>query len=166
MLFPWFGLAFAFEITKIPLTGSPPSRLSGSTAVYDELKNQIITFGGFDYQLNQYSSELKTFNLTSLEWGILTVHSSIVPPGLESAQMYLREDRKLFVFFGSSSIGTSNEVFSYDLLRYVWKIEELIGYRMLGTFRPGFTPFNYNSTNYVGIFGGLTADGLDHNLYL
>lgn len=166
MLYCWFGIAIGFELAKIPSTGSPPSRLSGAAAIYDFPENRIITFGGFDYQLNQYSSELKTFSLDSLEWGFLTVHSNIVPLGLEFSQMYLREDRKLFIFFGTSSIGTSNDVYSFDLITYSWKLEELNGYRILGPTRFGFSSFNYNNTNYVGIFGGLTANGLDHNLYL
>ncbi|OMJ82363.1 hypothetical protein SteCoe_16964 [Stentor coeruleus] len=166
MLVYWLKIVFALDIAKLPSTGSPPNRLTGATAVHDDIENRIITFGGFDYQLNQYTSELKTFSLKSLEWGILTAHSNIIPPGLDFAQMYLREDRRLFVFFGASGSGNNNEVYSYDLLKYTWKIEELTGYRMLGRFRFAFTSFTYNNITYVGIFGGLTVDEMDHNLYL
>ncbi|OMJ82365.1 hypothetical protein SteCoe_16966 [Stentor coeruleus] len=166
MLICFLKISLAYEISKIPSYGSPPSRLTGATAVYDEVENRIITFGGFDYQLNQASSEIKTFDLTSLEWGILTSHSNIVPPGLDFACMYLRDDRKLFVFFGMSSIGNNNEVYSYNINTYTFKIEKIKGFNMLGRTLYAFTSFSYNNTNYVGIFGGIMITGLDYNLYL
>jgi hypothetical protein len=159
-------IVVAIDYLKIPTTGSSPSRTTASAAVYDPIDNIIITFGGFNYQLNAMSSALKTFSLQTLTWGELTPHSNLIPPGLESTQLYLRSDRKLFVFFGSSTAGTSNEIYCFNLKNFIWTIQELTGETIYGRDHFGFTSFEYNGDNYVAIFGGLTHKGLDNTLYL
>lgn len=166
MLILLLSLVVAIEYSKIPSTGSPPSRTTAASAVYDPMINRIITFGGFNYQLNSVSSALNSFSLETLTWGEISPHSKVVPPGLESTQLYLRSDRKLFVFYGSGTSGTSNEIYCFNLLTFLWTVQETTGDTVYGRDHFAFTSYEYEGENFVAIFGGLTQFGLDMNLYL
>lgn len=166
MLFILISLVSAIEYSRIPATGNPPSKTTASSAVYDPLYNRVITFGGFNYQLNSISSDLKTFDLQKHVWGEITPHSKLFPPGLESTYLYLRNDRKLFVFFGSGTEGISNEIFCFNLNSSIWTVQETTGDTIEGRDHYAFTSFEYEGNSYAAIFGGLTSLGLEKDLYL
>lgn len=166
MLFLFFSLATAIEYTKIPTTGSPPSRTTAAAAVYDPILNQIITFGGFNYQLNSVSSTLNSFSLETLTWKEITPHSKMIPPGLESTKLYLRPDRKLFVLYGSGTSGINNEIYCFNLITFIWTIQETTGDSIYGRDHFAFTSYEYEGNHFLAIFGGLTQIGLNMDLYL
>ncbi|OMJ80570.1 hypothetical protein SteCoe_19167 [Stentor coeruleus] len=166
MLFLLFQLVVAIEYSKIPITGTPPSRTTAAAAVYDPVKNRIITFGGFNYQLNSVSSALNSFSLETLTWEEIAPHSKVVPSGLESTKLYLRADRKLFVFYGSGTSGTSNEIYCFDLLTFLWSVQGTTGDTVLGRDHFAFTSYEYKGNNYVAIYGGLTQFSIEMDLYL
>lgn len=156
----------SLDVESIPPTGSPPSETSAAAAVYDSENKLIITFGGFDYQLNQYSSALKIFNLELKEWDEIQPQSQFRPHGLENAKMLLRNDRKLIVFFGTSSSGISCGIYSFDLIKHEWNLEKLTGDIILGREYFSFTTFVHENINYAAVYGGLTNGDFDNNLYL
>lgn len=156
----------ALKITKIPESGSPPSRLTGSAAVYDSIMNRIITFGGIEYRNNIQVSSVLTFDLGLLIWGEIKTQSTFIPDSRELSNMHLRPDRKLLIFFGITASGISSDVYSFSLETGIWKTEDLTGDAISGRDSPGFTCFTYSGIEYVSFFGGLTINGLDDNLYM
>ncbi|OMJ75088.1 hypothetical protein SteCoe_25866 [Stentor coeruleus] len=159
-------MASSMKITRIPQSGNPPDRLSGSSAVYDPIMNQIITFGGFEYRSSTMISSIFTFDLSFLTWGEIKAQSSFVPDGHSSSCLYLRPDRKLLVFFGLTSSGISSEVYSFNLDAGIWKSEDLTGDLIRGRDHPSFTSFTYQSVNYVAFFGGQTSKAIENILYI
>ncbi|OMJ94323.1 hypothetical protein SteCoe_2523 [Stentor coeruleus] len=165
MYFLLLSIVSSIKVTKIPESGNPPTRLSGSSAVYDPILNRIITFGGFEYSSLEKISAIFTFNLNFLEWDEIKPQSTFIPDGHSSSYLYLRPDRTLLIFFGLTSSGISSEVYSFNLNTRKWKSEELTGDSILGRDHPGFTSFTYLSINYIAFFGGQTSMGIEDSLY-
>ncbi|OMJ94325.1 hypothetical protein SteCoe_2525 [Stentor coeruleus] len=166
MLFLLLKIVSSLKITNIPESGSPPNRLTGSAAVYDEVMNRIITFGGIEYRNNIQVNSVLTFDLNFLKWGEIKTQSTFIPDGRELSSIYLKPDRKLLVFFGVTASGISSDVYSFNLETGIWKAEDLTGDAIPGRDGAGFASFTYSDTHYVAFFGGLTLNSLDDNLYI
>ncbi|OMJ66392.1 hypothetical protein SteCoe_36769 [Stentor coeruleus] len=166
MIFLVLAIANSLKIVEIPKSGSPPSRLLGSAAIYDSIMNRIITYGGIDYRNNIHVSSVFTFHMNLLTWDEIKPQSSFLPDGREQSNMCLKPDRKLLIFFGVTASGISSDVYSFNLETGIWKTEELIGDAVSGRESPGFACFTYFDIEYTSFFGGLTLNGLDNNLYI
>ncbi|OMJ77208.1 hypothetical protein SteCoe_23243 [Stentor coeruleus] len=156
----------ALKITQIPSTGTPPQLNYALTSIFDDQENRIISFGGYILEEKSYTYALNIFNLTENLWDRILPESSLVPPGLGSAQLYLRKDRTLLVFFGEKADGISGDVFSFNLNTRIWNTERLIGDPISGRRFYGFERFVFEGKNYVGIFGGITYLGSCNDLFL
>ena len=159
-------IAEAFDISKIPASGVPPSRRYQTLTVFDVELNRLITFGGYDAGKNSFLSYITTFDLTTYTWGIISPESSLNPPPSIPDGICLTSDRKLLIFFGETAAGISSDIYSFDLISYSWRNEIPTGDRILGRSGSGFTKFTYLNTDYVAIYSGLTRNGIDTNLYL
>lgn len=166
MLFLILLIAEAFYLSKIPGEGVPPSRRYQTLTVFDAVLNRLITFGGYETSTNSFLSSITTFDLTTYTWGIISHESTLSPPPSSPAGICITSSRKLIIFFGESVAGMSSDVYSFDLISYSWRNEELTGDPILGRGAAGFTTLMYLGTDYVAIYGGLTRNGLDTNLYL
>ena len=166
MIFLLLLIAEGFDISKIPASGVPPSRRFQTLTVFDADLNRLITFGGYDAGVNSYLSSITTFDLTTYTWGIISPESSLNPPPSGPVGVFLTSNRKLLTFFGQNTAGLSSDVYSFDLNTYSWRNEILTGDLILGRGASGFVAFTYLNTDYVAIYGGLTRNGLDTNLYL
>lgn len=156
-----------FKISKIPESGTPPTRKYGSRAVYDPENNQIIIFGGYSVSQGVYFNDLDTFNLTGGFWGKIYPESALFPPGLKSSGIFLRNDRKIFIVFGEKSDGISSDIYSFNLETLIWKQEYLSGYPIPGLKYFAYTTFTMPANNtYLAIFGGISHKSRSNNLYL
>lgn len=156
----------ALKFTQIPSTGTPPQRSYALTSIFDNQDNRIISFGGYVLDEKSYSYALNTFNLTEKLWDRIIPESSLVPPGLGFAHLYLRKDRTLLAFFGEKSDGISGDVFSFNLNTRIWNTERLKGDPIPGRRFYGFERFVFEGKNYVGIFGGIINSGVCNDLFL
>ena len=81
--------------------------------------------------------------------------------------MYLRSDRTIIVLFGLKANGITSDIYSFDLVTYIWKIEYLIGDKILGRNDFGATSFiNAHNKGFIAIFGGITQNGPSNDLFL
>ena len=161
-----YFIANSTTISSIPSTGIPPSQRFLVSAVYDELENRIITYGGYDDQ-NGYVSDLYAFYLNSSTWSEIPFESSTIPEGPKSSYMYLRSDRTLLVFFGMKFSGISSDIYGFDLVTYRWKEEFLSGDKITGRNDFGATSFiNDQNATIIAIFGGITYNGPSNELFL
>ena len=131
-------IAEAFDISKIPASGVPPSRRYQTLTVFDVELNRLITFGGYDAGKNSFLSYITTFDLTTYTWGIISPESSLNPPPTSPVGVCLTSNRKLLIFFGQSVAEISSDVYSFDLISYSWRNEILTGDRILGRSASGF----------------------------
>ncbi|OMJ94599.1 hypothetical protein SteCoe_2248 [Stentor coeruleus] len=166
MLLIFLAIVQGFKISKIPESGTPPTRKYGSKAVYDPETNQIIIFGGYSVSQGIYVSNLDTFNLTGGFWDKIYPQSAFVPPGLKSSGIFLRNDRKIFVVFGEKSDGISSDTYSFNLDTRIWKQEYLSGYPIPGLKYFSYTSFTFSSNTYLALFGGASHIGRSNNIYL
>lgn len=166
MLILLFFCVYGKNPSTIPITGSPPNRRYLLTAIFDLESNQLISFCGFDYNENGLTSQINAFNLESKTWKEIIPESSFSPSPFQSSKSYLRSDRKVLIFFGENVQGISSDVYSFDLKTNSWRTEKLIGDTIEGRSSFGFTSFLYLGNEYVGVFGGLTHNGQNNDLFM
>ena len=156
---------FSLEISKIPSVDTPPQGSSVAAVVYYEAKNQLIIFGGYIIETNEYLSKLYSFSLSNASWSEIHPESNFSPPGITIANLAIYSNT-LYVFYGQKDTGCSADVFSFNLVSLAWKIEYLQGDIINGRYKNAFTTFKKNNTDYIAIFGGLTHLGKSNELFL
>ena len=158
-------IVLGISVTKLPSTGSPPQAFSDGSLVYDEASNRIISFGGRVLQTNTCISSLYSFSLTNLSWDTIYPESDYKPPGLSDSYTAIHSNA-LYVFFGLKFEGISCDIYKFDLKIFKWEVVTTQGITIPGRFRHSSTSFTYLDSTYVAIFGGLTSNGYDNELYL
>ena len=166
MLFFILCVAQGLDLTKIPSTGNPPNRRFLTSTAVDSEKNRLIIFGGFDIVLESCVSSMITFDLTSNTWGEILPESMIIPLPTMGAAVHIRSDRKFLVLFGETDSGISSGVYTFDLNTNVWNIERLVGDSIMGRSQAAYTSFVFSGKNYLAVFGGITSNGTDNQLFL
>ena len=166
MFFIFFCIVGGMQITKIPPTGSPPNKRYQTSSAIDKDQNRLIIFGGYDAVLGSIVSSLITFDLNANTWGQIIPESLIPPPNIMGAIVHIRSDRKMLVLFGKTDSGISSGVYTFDLNNYCWKTETLVGDTILGRIYAASTAFVYLNTVYLAIFGGITHNEAENDLYL
>lgn len=156
----------AFEISTVPISGSPPAPMIRSKAAFNPDSNEIIIFGGQDSITLEFKCTLYTFNIESLIWGEIIPESYESPPGLAFSEIFLREDKKLLIFFGIMKYSISGNVYSFNLETKIWALEKLTGDNIEGRVYYASKDYYYNGVRYLAIFGGLTSKGIDDNLFM
>lgn len=156
----------SIEISSIPISGPSPPALIKTKATFNPDTNEIIIFGGQDAATLKFKNTLYTFNVESLVWGEIASQTNESPPGLASAEIFLTIDKKILVFFGTMKNAISSNVYSFTLTTKKWAIETLTGDYIDGRVNYACNDYYYKGIKYLAIFGGLTSDGIDNNLYL
>ena len=159
-------IAHALQKTSIPEYSIPPMRRGSSSAVYDELENRIITFGGKTMSLDQYYWDLYSYEFDENTWKEILPESYFVLPQLASSALFLRSDRILLVLYGNNHQDLSSEIYSYDLSINVWKTVALNGDYISARTQFTYTSFNYSNNEYIAIYGGITKNGVSDELFL
>ena len=160
-----FFKASGLIVSKIPSTNTPPQGINGPGSVYDELNSRLILFGGYSSDLRKYLSYLHTFDLANLTWDEIYPDSDFIPPGIAYSKLAIYSNT-LYVFYGKRAEGVNGNIYSFNLYTYIWKVEYLEGDSIKGRFNYAFTSFEYKSTTYAAIFGGLTNSAIDNSLFL
>ena len=166
MFFLLIFLVQGMDITKIPSTGNPPNRRFLTSTAIDKALNRLISFGGFDTVLQSYVSSLITFDLNTNSWGEIFPESLIIPQSSMATIVYIRSDRKMLLLFGENDSGISSGVYTFDLTTYYYRIEYLLGDPILGRTHSASTSFTYLNASYLALFGGVTRNGVENDLYL
>lgn len=159
-------IAESIEILTAPISGPSPPALIRTKAAFNPETNEIIIFGGQDATTLKFKNTLHTFNIESLVWGMITSQTYESPPGLASAEIFLTVDKKILVFFGTMKSAISSNVYSFTLTTKKWAVETLSGDYIDGRVNYACNDYYYKGIRYLAIFGGLTSDGIDNNLYL
>ena len=141
-------------------------RRGGSSAIYDEIENRIITFGGYKIPDFIYVSDLYSYELENSTWTEITPESYFVPPGIALTKLFLRSDRILLSFYGNTYENLISEIYSYDLSTNVWTTVTLSGDYISARTEYAFTSFTYLNNEYIAIYGGLTKSGVSDELFL
>ncbi|OMJ69456.1 hypothetical protein SteCoe_32816 [Stentor coeruleus] len=166
MLIFIFFTVKAFEISTVPTSGPPPAPILNNKATFNPDSNQIIVFGGQDATTLKFKNTLHTFSIENLVWGEIIPESYENPPGLGFSEIFLTEDKRLLVFFGSMKNSISGNVYSFDLETKKCALEKLTGDYIEGRVYYSSICYYYNSTKFLAIYGGLTSKGIDNNLYI
>ena len=159
-------ISVILELTHIPISQAPPPSNYLSSAVYDPVKDRILTYGGADASSSTLISSMNSFSLATNSWESPIPIRSPITTALSSHKLYLRSDQKILIFFGVNSQGISSDVFSFDLNTYRWNSEILTGDPLSGRINFGFTSFVYIDCSYIAIFGGLSVEGMNNDLFL
>lgn len=153
-------------LEKMNSLGSIPPRFASSSATYKEDTDQIILFGGISGESSTFLSSLYYFDLKNSFWGEYVPQTSIRPPGLYTPKVFMGKDNKLIVVHGKTSSYISSDIFSFDFTMMSWEKEKLLGDYLPQTFESAVLEFTHNSIRYYAIYGGLTNEGTDEDLYL
>lgn len=156
--------ALCVQYTKIPQTGNPPDKFYVPGAVLDPEDSKILFFGMKNEASGTYENTLYTFDLVNLTWDIIQPESNFIPDPLAASYLYLRSDRILLSILGCSSQGYIGDIFAFNLTSRKWTTVSSSG--ILGRCNFAAASFEYNSQEYVGIFGGFTQLGVSSDLYL
>ena len=151
--------AKGISIKTIPETQTPPSPMIGSSAVHHKESNLIYVVGGQVVETDLKTSDIYSFNLKTKQWSRILIDSEYVPSFLVFHYSYLNSHDEILVF-------TKNyEVYKFNLKTLGWSYDYIRGDLMKSTALPSFTYMNYNSTEYIVKFGGITTH-LTNELYL
>ena len=161
----YYRIASSISLSAIPSTGTPPEKASGVGSAYYETRNQILVFGGYKSDTKKYSSKLHSFNLTNLEWELILPGSNAMPPGLAFGKTIVHSDI-FYVFYGKKYEGVSSDIFTFNLITFVWDITKLQGDIFPGRSNFAFTSFSYMDIDHVAIFGGLWYNGINNELFM
>ena len=157
--------ALSFNVSRIPSTDYPPQYLNSVTSAYDKTNNQLIIFGGYNSETDEFFSELYTFSLKELYWDEITPESDYIPPGLAKSNMVIYSNT-IYIFYGKKKGGISGDIYSFSLDSLVWRLENLQGEKISGRVDSAFATFEYNNTVYAAMFGGLTHSEVSNELIL
>lgn len=159
-------LVHSLKVEKVSNFGSPPPPQINPSSSYSAESNQIFVFGGENLGNSIYSSSLYLFDLNDSTWEELIPSSSFTPEGLILSRSFIQNQKKLIVFFGRTINDISSEVYSFDLETLIWLTDEFTGDSIKSSVKGGQCLFEFNSTKYFGIFGGITSSGKSEDLYL
>ena len=147
------------SIKTIPDTQAPPSPMIGSSAVYHKESNLIYVIGGNVVETDLKTSDVYSFDLKTKEWSRVLIGSEFVPAFFTFHQTYLNSNDEILVF------SVNHEVYKFNLKTLGWSYSYMTGDLMKSTSLIAFTSMNYNSTDFIVIFGGI-ATNLMNTLYL
>jgi hypothetical protein len=102
----------------IKYTGYSPSRLAGSTGIYDPINNRLVMFGGIADPSFFYTNEVWTLFLGRgrEKWRMLNPGGSIPSERYAHSAVYDAANHRMIVYGGDNSTDwTSNEIFALDL---------------------------------------------------
>ena len=160
MIILLFVFVSSITINPIPDYLSPPKSIVRSTAVYDEIGNQIITIGGFDLTTNESKDMIVSFNLTSRKFSTIIPASKFVFGVASGHGIFMGNNRKVI------SLGFMAGCYSFNLDSRIWKIEEFSGDTFPEIIDFGSTQYKFLDQNFIAIFGGQDIYNIKNDLYM
>jgi len=156
------------QLSLIPLLPGGPSPRQAHTAIKDELKNDMIIFGGayFDIEeghLYRYN-DVWRLDLDSYSWTQVSTSGSPPPPVGGHTSIYDPVEHRMLVFGGGIDGGILTGVYELDLDSYIWSLLSTTG--EVPTARWDHCAV-YNSQNHsMVIFGGRDLGGALDDLWM
>jgi N-acetylneuraminic acid mutarotase len=154
------SLSSSINFKSIPESRSPPPQMVSPSAVLDKASSSIYIIGGNQMSNDKVISDVNSFNLKTMTWKKIRVDSDYIPSGITTFSTILRSDKKILTF------GYFTEIFIFNLENNAWTKEELKGHQIGNVMSFGFTSFNYNSSEFVAIFGGMKGSNYINDLVL
>ena len=150
----------SMTITSIPDYLSPPKSIVRSTAVYDEIGDQIITIGGFDLTTSESKDMIVSFNLTSRKFSTIVPVSKFVFGVASGHRIFMGKGRRII------SLGFMAGCYSFNLNSRIWKIEEISGQTFPGIVDFGSIQYKFSEQNFIAVFGGQDLSNIKNDLYM
>jgi hypothetical protein len=158
-------LVFSLDIRTIPPQGSPPMEIQQTSSVFDSQTSTIYIIGGRNFETDQDTSDIYSFNLATNQWSFVYPESSFIPDGMSDHFSYLAPNRVIYTF-GVAGEKYFSDVFTFDLKTSKWGTAEIQGDDIAGRKLPTMTSFEWNGEPYIALYGGFCATEYDANLYL
>lgn len=148
------SLTLNFE--QIPNYGYPTQTPHFSSLTYNQ--GSLYCFGGS--KLNQFSNDLKYFNLSALTWLELAPSTDKIPTPRMASQSFIYL-QKLYIFGGQTESSLKNDLWSFDFTLNKWENIECTGEIPI----PRRQSALILNENIVYLYGGDTSLGYDSKLY-
>lgn len=131
---------------------------------YDAKRQQLLLFGGCSSGFGPCpQGDLWAFDLTSQTWSELTPIGNAPTPRSNPSMQLDSSAGVLWLFGGLTTNGASNELWRYTIDSNTWLLSsEPTGPSARSSLATGRNP----ATGDILLFGGLTANGTDANLWL
>ena len=129
------------------------------------MKLKIYIFGGQD-SYGSASSSLYSFDISSNTWKEVDHFGSFKPPGLYHCFSFISNKKQLYVLFGKNELGISDSVYVFDLDSLLWSLVYMKGDKISHSILSADCFFNYESENYLALYGGISKDGISDSFYL
>jgi hypothetical protein len=132
-------------------------------------QSSLIVFGGKSF--TTLLNDLWTFDLLTSFWSRVNPVTYTVPgkPYLDARQLHggfaSAFSSLFYVFGGVTEIGAQNDLWVFDFTSQTW---EIISTKNTPTPRSDFGYVNYDDGvyEYFAVYGGLTPNGDDNNIYV
>ncbi|GFW79513.1 multiple epidermal growth factor-like domains protein 8 [Trichonephila clavipes] len=152
-------LVFSFREnrwTNITTAFSPASRHGHAAICYHD---NIILFGG-ELENGTLSNELWFFNVSSLQWNLMTPKNHFMPPPLTKHSVTLVDFYWLYVIGGTLSNGTFSSTMYRINIRDMsgWEEVETCGGPVSSHRLVGHSAVYHQQTKTIFVFGGITAE--------
>jgi hypothetical protein len=169
-----FYLFFQFcsaliDFSYIPATGTPPSQRIYSVFSYSPSQSSLVLFGGISD--NTQLNDIWSFSFTALFWTRCNPMTSTVPckpysvPRQQHGGFASVFSPLFYAFGGNTRLGPQNDFWAYDFTSQTWQ-----QIRTKNTPSPrsdfGFVNYDDGVNEYFAVYGGLTVDGDDNNIYM
>ncbi|CAG9336307.1 unnamed protein product [Blepharisma stoltei] len=161
------SLAYGLTVERIPSTNPPPSYRSFS--LMESYTNQgiIIVYGGFADPSSIFG-DVWLFNTKDEVWNKIVPSNGAIPVGRYNGGSFKSKNEELFYIFGGLSLtGPLNDLWCFQTRGILWYQIQASGDVPLPRLRFGFTSYqDRDGTLLFAIFGGLTVNDSDNNLYI
>ncbi|OMJ78639.1 hypothetical protein SteCoe_21516 [Stentor coeruleus] len=155
----------SLEITPIPKNLTPPTVRRSISAVYNKINNSVYLFGGCKQAAETFSNIMWRFDLTENIWEHLNIKSPLIPEVRYGTSMSIFQDL-IFVYGGSTHLGSSSDLWTYNLTSNSWLLIERKGEAPKELSLAAHYTFELGNTSYFAIYGGYSMEGLSNDLYL
>lgn len=156
----------SLEIKPIPTSLSPPTVRRSLSAVYYSKDNSAYFFGGCKFSADTYTNIMWRFDLVLNTWNHLEIQTSLIPVPRYGTSMGVYKDL-IYVFGGSTHLGPTAELWSYNITRDIWEEEKPLGDKPIALSMSGFCSFLWEGQYYFAVFGGNSMNSSGTNeLYM
>lgn len=155
----------SIEVKPIPPNLTPPTFRRSISIVYNSDLNSAYIFGGGRQSGETFTNIMWQYNITSKQWSQIPINTPDIPEARAGSAMTILNSY-IYVYGGTTDYGPSSDLWRFDLNKYVWTEQPLLGEIPPEKSFSAYTSFIWKNTTYMVMFGGYTQASSSNDLYL
>lgn len=110
----FINVGLSIRVSKIPKSGTPPTRRQFHAYGYSTTNNSVYIYGG--YESIEFFEDMWSYNLSQNEWEEIHSPSVITPGPRIGAYIHILEDEnKILLYGGKNKQGPLSDLWIFDI---------------------------------------------------